>query len=138
VTPRSLDLEIELATEKERLRTSLARLSARANDALDWRQQFRRHPAGLLGAALAAGVVLGAATGGPSDRRRTQALGDTSAIARGRTRRNRPSGAWDRVMAGVSGMLADRAILAARDLLDGFFDDARNERRRARSGRSER
>jgi hypothetical protein len=126
--PKSVELEIELATEKEQLRTSLARLGARANDAMDWRQQFRRHPAGLLGAALAAGVVVGAATGSAKGR----SNGDAPARVRGRTADDQGVGAWDRVVLGVSGMLADRAIVAAQKLVDGFLEGSGREPRRER------
>jgi len=125
MTTKSLELEIQLKTEKEQLRTSLARLSERANDALDWRQQFRRHPVPMFGAAMAAGLVLGAVTRSARANPSSDPRGRGPRGARGQT----PSVAWDRVKVGVSGMIADRAILAARDLLDGFLDGASGARR---------
>lgn len=132
MTARTREIEIQLAAEKEQLRTSLAKLSARANDAIDWRQQFRRHPGAMLGAAVVAGVALGAATGAAANGR---ARG-SDPKARGDRRRSRHDAsfdAWERVKFGVAGMLADRAIVAAGQLMDGLLDGARGERRSDRT-----
>lgn len=114
----TLELERQLTVEKEHLRTSLERLGDRASEVVDWRHRMRRRPAETLGVAVLVGVVVGAMTTRSSARRSTEEMdlaGDDSS-RRPPPRAELPE--WTRLKAGLVGMLADRAVDVAQDLMD--------------------
>jgi hypothetical protein len=114
----TVELERQLIVEKEQLRSSLERLGDRASDVVDWRHHVRQRPAGTLGLAVLAGVVVGAITTRPAARRQAEGraeLGDESRRSGG-ARNELPE--WSRLKAGLLGMLADRAIVVAQDFVD--------------------
>lgn len=117
----TLELERQLTVEKEHLRTSLERLGDRASEVVDWRHQMRRRPAETLGVAVLVGVVVGAMTTRSSTRGRTEAM-DLAGDDNSRRHPSHPPRAelpeWTRLKAGLVGMLADRAVDVAQDLMD--------------------
>ena len=68
--------ELNRQVEEERidLGRNLAELKERAETALDWREQVRRHPALVAAGALGAGMLL--AQMGPARRRRRTPIGN--------------------------------------------------------------
>ena len=56
-------IETEIARKREDLKSNLEELETRVKDVADWRSQFRKHPAAMITAALAGGVLLAALIG---------------------------------------------------------------------------
>ncbi|HUQ10231.1 MAG TPA: hypothetical protein VM146_07935 [Steroidobacteraceae bacterium] len=48
----------EIDRTRDELRSNFQELEARAKDAADWRNQFRRHPAPMMVAAMVGGMLL--------------------------------------------------------------------------------
>lgn len=59
----SARIEDHIDDARESLGQNLRELESRVKDAIDWRQQFEKHPAAFLGAAFGSGVLLAAAFG---------------------------------------------------------------------------
>jgi hypothetical protein len=55
-------IETHIRSERDDLQSNLEELEDRVRAAADWRKQFRRHPAAMLGLAVAGGVLIGRAT----------------------------------------------------------------------------
>ncbi|GAB1343441.1 hypothetical protein [Gemmatimonas sp.] len=111
-------LERELHNEKTGLRTNLQSIGTRASEAVDWRHRVRTHPVEMLGIAAAVGVVVGVLTARSAARG-----GERRAGSRGPRPASRTSATlapeWSRLKAGLAAMVADRAIVAAKDFFDG-------------------
>ena len=118
MSERTMELEKQLAVEKAQLRTSLESIGKRASDTVDWRHHVRARPVETLGIAVVLGVVVGALTSRPSARLRTA----RGATAEGNVPlRETPDASlpeWNRLKAGLVGIVADRAIIAAQDFLE--------------------
>jgi len=123
-----VELERQLIVDKDQLRRSLKRLGDRASDAVDWRRHVRQRPAKTLGVALLVGVVLGALTSRPAARRPSATVGDAMGGRSrvGGSRAERPE--WSRLKAGLMGLLADRAVVVARDFVDRIVPSGRRTR----------
>lgn len=48
----------EIDGTRDELRANFEELEARTRDVVDWRSQFRRHPAPMMVAAMAGGMLL--------------------------------------------------------------------------------
>lgn len=123
----TVELERQLTVEKEQLRTSLERLGDRAGEVVDWRHQMRRHPAETLGVAVLVGVMVGAMTSRASARRRSEGMQTLTddGMRPHAIRAEMPE--WTRLKAGLVGMLADRAVDVAQDLVDRVVPPSRSK-----------
>lgn len=121
MTSQTAELEKQLALEKYSLRESLATLGSRASDAVDWREHVRKRPVETLGVAAAVGAVLGALAFRETDRSHRTPGGkrilEPNSEGAERTDRSRSSPEWRRLKAGLMGMLADRALVMAREAM---------------------
>jgi hypothetical protein len=116
MTTDMTELQAQLKSEKAQLRTSLATISDRASEAVDWKHQVRTHPWESIAAAAVVGVIVGALTSGSSSR------APRNSAFPGSVSRRQPSPTitpeWNRLKAGIAGMVADRAIVVAQGFLD--------------------
>lgn len=62
------EIEDHIRSTREELRSNLQELEGRVKSAVDWRERFRRNPAGGLGLAVAGGFLLATITKRPSSR----------------------------------------------------------------------
>ena len=111
-----MELEKQLEQEKQLLRDSLSTLGSRAGDAVDWRQQVRKRPLGALGLAAAVGVAIGAMASRSGRSEGARIVESNGGSAR-RADRSNGSPEWQRLKAGLIGVLADRALVMANEAM---------------------
>ena len=58
----------EIDQTRDELKSNLEELEVRAKSVVDWRDQFDRHPAVMLTAAVLGGMILSSMLGGQSSR----------------------------------------------------------------------
>ena len=57
------ELESDIDRARDNLKANLEELEARARDAADWRNHFRKHPGAMIAAAVLGGALLSLMTG---------------------------------------------------------------------------
>ena len=103
------------------LQGNLRELERKAEDLADWRYQFRKRPAVLLGAAVAGGALLGMLVGprrSPSVRRTLASEAKPSSM--GNAMGSGVPQAWETIKAALIGMAAARLQDVVEEVLPGF------------------
>jgi|SwirhirootsSR3_FD_contig_41_9741296_length_535_multi_2_in_0_out_0_1 hypothetical protein len=115
-------LKVDIEDSRADLQGNLRELERKVGDAADWRYQFQKRPAVLLGAAVAGGALLGMLVGP----RRSPSIGRTLA------NESKPGSvshsmmgdvvpqAWDNIKTALIGMAAARLQDVVEEVLPGF------------------
>ena len=125
-------IEQDLAAERVDLGRNLNELETKARQMTDWRHHYRNHPAQLLGAALAAGVVLGVMSagrsGGSSSHRQNLAAVPDSSAPRLRNRAlSRLESDWNHISDALMGVASAKVMEFVGNLVPGFRDELRRD-----------
>lgn len=112
------ELKDQMEDERRDLSRNLTELKTRAESALDWRDQVKKHPALMAGAALGAGVLLA-----QLHRGRPRAAGMNTALLHDDDARPRRPGIID----GLGETLVATAATAVAGMLADFIPGFREE-----------
>jgi len=82
-------LENQIESKREDLKTNLEELQTRVKTATDWRHYFAEHTGTMIAAAFGGGVLLATMLGGRSNRASPSQVGSSSETARPWTRGTR-------------------------------------------------
>ena len=113
-----MDLEKQLTVEKAQLRTSLETIGQRASEAVDWRHHVRERPLESLGVAMVVGAVVGALTSGSHTQSRKVRAGRVTGDVHTFESPSTGLAEWNRLKAGLIGIVTDRAMVAAQEFVD--------------------
>jgi hypothetical protein len=116
-------IEAHIDQTREQLGSNLQELEQRVEAATDWQRYFRSRPAAFLGAAFAAGAVLGMMT--PDRRaRRASAAGDQNDLrySAGPSSSDRVLDIWEIVKDAAISLAAARLTEYVDGLVPGFGD----------------
>lgn len=137
MNPRTRELKQRLDEEKAQLRTTLHAIGEKASAAVDWRARFNDNPMGMLGAAVAAGALVGAITAGRIGGRREEFDDDEDDFEEEPVRRpvrsRRQAGAWSHVRSTIGSLAAQQAVIFAERLAASLVAGAAGRSRRSRS-----
>ena len=114
-------LKVDIEDSRADLQGNLRELERKVEDVADWRYQFRKRPAVLLGVAVAGGALLGMLVGprkSPSVRHTLASEPKPSSMANAMG----PvvPQAWDNIKAALMGMAAARLQDVVEEVLPGF------------------
>ncbi len=134
-------IEWQIASHREALKSNFAELEDKVKAAGDWRQQFYNHPSALMMAAFGGGVVLAALTRG-SRRGQTAPVSAgssagseaTSATHTGDNRNGPLYDAWDSIKGALIGVAATKVQSVMSDVVPGFtteLEKVQKEKNRA-------
>ena len=126
-------IEDQIESSREDLRSNLEELGQRVKAAVDWREKFRDKPGAVLAVAFGGGFILANVIAGPRRRRvepnvSSQAAALTSAIE---DRKGYALRARDEILSALVGVAATKVT----NTLAGSFRDSRSKSRRARMTR---
>ena len=137
------EIEHEIDAERTELGRNLEELEQKARDLADWRTHYRNHPAVFLGAAVSAGVLLGALSGGTSRPRPRRMAGLMSQSDQSEETETRPSApeprpfktqhargpktrelfnTWEHISEALLGVAIAKIIDVVSDAIPGFRD----------------
>jgi hypothetical protein len=121
-------IENHIRSTRRELGSNLQELEHKVRDATDWRVQFERHPAALLGAAFAGGILLSAGLGGRSRGRAYD--GEAAANTDGRRTsqqerggadpRSTAPGVWDNIKDALIGAAGTQLRTVLGEIVPGF------------------
>jgi hypothetical protein len=125
-------IERDLEAERVDFGRNLNELETKARQITDWRHHYRNHPAQLLGAALATGVVLGIIAGGRSNGRSdysSSAVPD-SGVPRPRNRAlQRLENDWQHISDALMGVASAKVMEFVGNVVPGFRDQIKHDPR---------
>jgi hypothetical protein len=125
-------IERELAAERDDLGRNLSELEIKARQLTDWRHHYRNHPAALLGAAMATGVVLGIVAGGSrrgSSPAESHGLTADPQAPRPRNRAlSRIEQDWHHISDALMGVASAKVMEFVGNLVPGFHDELHRQR----------
>jgi hypothetical protein len=115
-------IKVDIEDSRADLHGNLRELERKVGDAADWRYQFRKRPFVLLGAAAAAGAVLGALAGPrrPTPYRRSLAHDPTPHSGSSSGTSNLVPQAWENIKSALIGVAAARLQDMMEEVLPGF------------------
>lgn len=115
-------IKVDIEDSRADLQGNLRELERKVGDAADWRYQFRQRPYVLLGAAAAAGAVLGVLAGPrrPNGYRRSIAHDPTPHSVSNSMTSNLVPQAWENIKAALIGVAAARLQDMMEEVLPGF------------------
>lgn len=123
--PRVDQIEEDIRSSRDYLRSSLGELGQEVKLAVDWREKFRASPAVILAVAFGGGFLIaklfnfsGAKQGADPDAARRTA---SSTWTEG-GRRRRVSSAWDDIQGALVGVVADKVTKALGEVVPGFSE----------------
>ena len=125
----TVQLQRQLASEREQLNDNLRVLETKAREMTDWRSQFQKQPLLMLGLAFGGGMILSNLVGG---RRAAPAVDPTDGRGRQAWTPRPPAtanGSWHRVRDTLSAVATGAAVELLQGVVPGFkeqFDRDRN------------
>jgi hypothetical protein len=134
----TMQLQRELASEREQLNDNLRVLETKTRALTDWRSQFQKQPLLMLGLAFGGGMIMSNLLGG--GRRAAPAVDPTDGRGRPAWMPRPPAnGSWNRVRDSLSAVATNAAVELLQGVVPGFkehFDRGRGHVDNATDGRT--
>jgi hypothetical protein len=121
--PRVDQMEEDIPSSRDYLRSSLEELGQEVKLAVDWREKFRANPAAMLAVAFGGGFLIAKllnASGVKQDADSEAARRAASSTWTDQGRRLGVSSSWDDIQGALVGVVADKVTKALGEVVPGF------------------
>ena len=123
--PRVDQMEEDIPSSRDYLRSSLEELGQEVKLAVDWREKFRANPAAMLAVAFGGGFLIGKLfnlSGAKQEADSEAARRAASSTWTDQGRRRGVSSAWDDIQGALVGVVADKVTKALGEVVPGFSE----------------
>jgi hypothetical protein len=117
-------IEDHIESTRDALGSNLHELEQRVKSVTDWKQQFKKRPLTMVGAAFGGGVFLAAMLGGQKSRRRNYGSGAVDSDGHPATdyHKQHALDTWDNIKGALIGLAAMRVKDLVGEMVPGFAE----------------